>query len=431
MIGNTRKYAQYDEEVCEYTHPSGLKVQIIPKPGYYKKFAMFSVNYGSVDARFIVPGETDVTEVPDGVAHFLEHKLFDQKDGNVLDMFVALGASPNAFTSFTKTSYYFTCTEKFDECFKLLLNFVQNPYLTPESVEKEKGIIGQEIKMYQDNADWVSIMNLFGLMYHTHPIKKEIAGTIETIAKIDADILYKCHKTFYHPSNMVVTVVGDVDPQKVADMVMDLILIKTPSSEIKRVFDTEPLEVSGKSKVQKMTVSAPMFNIGFKDNFSSTNSADKVLHEVAATILKEMIFGLSSELYEELYNLGLINQSFSADYDMDTSFAMATVGGKSPNPDAVKNHIISKIIHFKNDGLNQEDFTRIRNSSAGKFLKKFNSVEFLGKMSSSAYFQGVDIFDYFDAYGKITFEDILPVFNDIYIESRMSISIVIPDKEES
>ena len=211
MNYKTRKFENLGETLYEYDHASGLKVFFVHKPGYNKKTAMFGTNYGSIDNIFKVQGNEKTIRVPDGVAHFLEHKLFEQKDGNMLDKFSRLGSSPNAFTSFDQTVFYFSCTDLFDENFKMLLDYVQHPWLTDENVEKEKGIIGQEIRMYEDNPDWRVFFNLLGCLYVNHPVKLEIAGSVESISKIDKELLYDCYNTFYTPSNMVVVAVGDLN----------------------------------------------------------------------------------------------------------------------------------------------------------------------------------------------------------------------------
>jgi predicted Zn-dependent peptidase len=193
------EFSRIQEKVYEYEHSSGLKAFVIPKEGYNKVYSTFATYYGSINNCFIAPGEKSETKVPDGIAHFLEHKLFEQEDGSVMDKFSKIGAQSNAYTSSTQTVYLFSCTDKFDENFKLLLKFVQNPYLTDENVEKEKGIIAQEIRMYEDNADWRVFFNLLNALYVNHPVKIDIAGTVDSISKITKDALHKCYNTFYHP----------------------------------------------------------------------------------------------------------------------------------------------------------------------------------------------------------------------------------------
>ncbi|MFZ5989596.1 MAG: EF-P 5-aminopentanol modification-associated protein YfmH, partial [Bacillota bacterium] len=264
------EYRNIDEVMYMHEHESGLKSFVVPKRGYSKKYATFATHYGSINNEFVVPGESTATKVPDGIAHFLEHKLFEQKDGSVMDKFSKLGSNPNAYTSFAQTVYLFSCTDRFDENFDLLLNFVQNPYITEESVEKEKDIIGQEIRMYDDNAGWRVFFNLLDAFYEKNPVKIDIAGSIESIGRINKDVLYKCYNTFYHPSNMVVLVVGDVEPDKVFTQIEKNIAINKSNPEIKRLFPDEPDRINKNYIEQSLAVAMPLFQMGFKDvNFKS------------------------------------------------------------------------------------------------------------------------------------------------------------------
>jgi predicted Zn-dependent peptidase len=294
MKVNIEEYNKINEVVHSYEHGSGLKIFVIPKKGYSKKYATFATNYGSINSQFIAPGDTEVTKVPEGVAHFLEHKLFEQKDGSVMDKFSELGSNPNAYTGFNQTVYLFSCTDKFTENFELLLDFVQNPYITEESVEKEKGIITQEIKMYQDDAGWRSFFNLLGAFYKNNPVKLDIAGTVDSISKIDKNILYKCYNTFYHPSNMIILVVGDVQPNEVFKQVEKNINIKTPASNIKRIFPERDEKINKNLVEQKLQVSTPLFQMGFMDNVTGIEGIEFLKREVAIKILLEMIMGKSS-----------------------------------------------------------------------------------------------------------------------------------------
>lgn len=306
----TIAYKELNEVIHVYEHESGLKAFVIPKKGYSKKYATFATHYGSINNEFVVPGEIESTRVPDGVAHFLEHKLFEQKGGSVMDKFSALGSSPNAYTGFNQTVYLFSCTDGFEENFKLLLDFVQNPYITEESVEKEKGIIGQEIKMYEDDANWRSFFNLLGAFYKNNPVRIDIAGTVDTISKIDKDVLYKCYNTFYHLSNMAILVVGDVDVGKVFEMVEKGLQVSQTRPEIKRIFPTE-IETIHKAYVeQSLAVSTPLFQMGFRDDKLHTRGKEGAKREIAIKLLLELIIGKSSKLYNQMYAEGLINSTF-------------------------------------------------------------------------------------------------------------------------
>lgn len=432
------RYENIDEELVKFTHSSGLKVYVLPKKGYYKKFAAFGTNYGSVDSEFFIPGETKATKVPDGIAHFLEHKLFEQKDGNVMDKFSALGASPNAYTSFNQTVYWFTCTEKFDECFKLLLEYVQNPYITPESVEREKGIIGQEIKMYEDNPGWRVYFNLLNAMFKVHPAKKDIAGTVESIADIDKDILYKCFNTFYHPSNMVVIVGGDIDEKEVFESVEKFIQKKEPIDDIKRIYPKEPDEINQHYIEEAMEVSTPIFYMGFKDKRGSESkdetlaSKDLAKRESAIKIIQEMIFGKSSKIFNLLYSKGLVDGSFGYDYTIEKDYSYSMLGGESKNPQEVKDIIVEEIRKLKDGDFNDADFEMTKKMMKGRFVRNLNSVEKPCRAFMSTYFKGINVFDYYDLYTNIDFEYTKNVFVDHFAEDMLAMSVVKPfSKKES
>ncbi len=424
MKFETIEYNKYDEKLYKYEHSSGLKCIVVPKKGYSKKYATFSTQYGSVDNEFIIPGEKDKTRVPDGIAHFLEHKLFEQKDGSVMDKFSALGSRPNAYTSFNQTVYLFSCTDLFKENFDLLLNFVQNPYITEESVEREKGIIGQEINMYRDNPGWRVSFNLLEALYEKHPVKLDIAGSIESISKITKETLYKCYETFYHPSNMVVTVVGDVDQNQVFEQIEKNIQSTKKVSEIKRIFPDESEGLNKKYVEQKMPVSTPLFYIGFKDDSFKLQGTEILKYTVAIKLLLSMIIGKSSELYSELYDKGLINSTFETDFSLENSYAYSMLGGESINPEAVKDLLVKEIRRLQDNGLEPNVFERLQKSSKGRFLRQLNSVESISRTFLSLYFKGVTMFDYFNVYDTISFDYITDVFYKHFDIEKMALSVV-------
>ncbi|MCX7749693.1 MAG: insulinase family protein [Clostridia bacterium] len=422
----TIEYKKINEVMHVYEHKSGLKAFVIPKKGYSKKYATFATHYGSINNEFTSPGDTESTKVPDGIAHFLEHKLFEQKDGSVMDKFAVLGSSPNAYTSFNQTVYLFSCTDKFDENFELLLDYVQNPYLTDESVEKEKGIIGQEIKMYQDDPGWRVFFNLLDGFYEKNPVKIDIAGTIPSISQINKEILYKCYHTFYHPSNMVILVVGDVDPKEVFEKVEKMIKGEDVKGDIKRIFPEEERKIHKDYIEQKMEVPTPLFQIGFKDVHFNSKGIDCLNREVAMKIILEILVGRSSGLYNALYNEGLINDSFSSDYTIEENYAFSMFGGESENPPKVRDRILEEIEKLKKQGLSKESYERIKKAMNGRFIKRLNSVERISHMFITVYFKDVNIFDYFDVYDKITFDYINEVFRDHFNRDQMVLSVIKP-----
>jgi len=422
----TVEYKKIDEIMHIYEHSSGLRAFVIPKKGYSKKFATFATHYGSINNEFVAPGEKDAIRVPDGIAHFLEHKLFEQKDGSVMDKFSELGASPNAYTSFNQTFYLFSCTDKFRENFELLLNFVQNPYITDESVEKEKGIIGQEIKMYQDDPGWRSFFNLLGAFYKNNPVKIDIAGTIDSISRIDRETLYKCYNTFYHPSNMVICVVGDVEPEEVFGQVEALIRSTGSRPEIKRIFPEDGKELNKNYVEQKLAVATPLFQMGFKDTMFDSKGIECLKREVAIKILLEMIMGKSSQLYNQLYSEGLINSTFEFDYTIEENYSFSIFGGESSDPSKVRDRIGDSIRELRRKGLDRNAYERIKKALKGKFIRQLNSVERISHLFIGVYFKDVNIFDYPDVYDKISFEYINEKFEEHFVLDNLALSVIKP-----
>lgn len=422
----TIDYKGIDEAIHVYEHKSGLKAFVIPKKGYSKKYAAFYTHYGSINNEFIAPGDSTATRVPDGIAHFLEHKLFEQKDGSVMDKFSKMGSNPNAYTSFAQTVYLFSCTERFKENFDLLLEFVQNPYITDESVEKEKDIIGQEIRMYEDNPNWRVFFNLLEALYHNNPVKIDIAGSIESISKINKDILYKCYNTFYHPSNMSILVVGDVEAKEVFASVEKNIKSIDSKADIVRIFPDEPNEVNKDYIEKSLAVSMPLCQLGFKDSNFKSKGIECLEREVAIKILLEMIMGKSSKLYTELYNEGLINGTFDFDYSIEENYAYSALGGESKDPIKLRDRIAGEIESLHKNGLDKNSYDRIRKAMYGKFLKQLNSIERIAHAFVSVYFKEANLFDYVEIYDKISFEYLNKVFNEHFTTKNMALSVIKP-----
>jgi predicted Zn-dependent peptidase len=420
------KYDSINETVYNYRHSSGLMVSIVPKKGFNKMYAAIAVDYGSIDSHFIVPGESEITHVPDGVAHFLEHKLFEQKDGSVMDKFAVLGSSPNAFTSFNQTAYLFSCTENFDQNLNLLLDYVQNPYITEESVEKEKGIISQEIDMYEDNPGWKVYYNLLKSFYKSNSVKKEIAGTRESISKINREILYKCYNTFYHPSNMILTIAGDVNVEEIIESVERLIKTNKAVGKIERIYSIEPKELEREYIEAKMPVAMPITYFGFKENEMLATSNDYMKNEVMLKIAMELLIGRSSDLYNKLYNKGLINSEFSMDYSMERAYSYSIFGGETQNPQVLKEEILSHLDIVRRDGFKEDEFERIRRSMKGKHLKMLDSVDRIVRSLMSNYFKGYNAFDYFAVYDKIDLIQLNQIFLRHYKNDSFAMSVVQP-----
>ena len=285
---------------------NGLTVMIIPKENTNKKYIMWGTNFGSIDNHFIISKIKQEITVPDGVAHFLEHKMFEQKSGiNSLDTLSSIGVDANAYTTNDYTTYLYECNEHFYEALDEFMDYVQNPYYTDENVEKEKGIIAQEIKMYDDHPFWQVYMNAMKCLYKNNPVKLDIAGTVESISEIDKETLYYCYNTFYTPANMLMVVSGDFVPEELIEQIKSR-LIKKENVDVERIYPQEPEEINEKEKIVEMAVNNPLFVIGFKDKVEK-NKEDMVRKHIAIEILLYMLIGKSSSLYQDLYKNNLIN----------------------------------------------------------------------------------------------------------------------------
>ena len=402
---------------------NGLTVMIIPKPGVQKKYVIWGTNYGSNDNKFIVPGEEKVTEVPNGVEHFLEHKLFEQENGtNSLDTLTALGVNANAYTTNDHTAYLFECTDNFYEALDELMDYVQHPYFTDENVEKEKGIIGQEIMMYDDYPDWQVYLNAMKAMYHENPIKIDITGTIETISHIDKEILYKCYKTFYNPSNMALVVAGDFKPEKILQEIKNRLVENENQGEIKRIY-TEEDESIVQEKIEKnFEVSRPLFTIGIKDN---PNKQEEIVKKhIAIEILMNLILGRSSDLYKKLYNEGIISGQPSLDYEFGQTYAHVLITGQSTDPEKVYQEFKIKVRQLKEQGVNEKDFARIKKLIYGGYVKEYNDIQDISRMFLADYFKGINSFDYLEEIEGINIKYLSQILIDIFKEEKMILSVV-------
>lgn len=417
------------EEVYYEKLDNGLDVYFMPKKGFTKKFAVLATNYGSNDLEFIPINQTEKFKVNEGIAHFLEHKMFEQPDGgNAFDKFSKLGASANAYTNFTMTAYLFSCTENFYESLQHLIDYVQTPYFTDENVEKEKGIIEQEIKMYNDDPDWNVYFNCLKAMYSKYPVNIDIAGTVDSIYKITKEELYTCYNTFYNPGNMILFVVGDVDAEKVMEIAKksnhyDVDKLK---NEIERFYPEEPKTVNEKEIVAEFPISMPMFNIGFKDSDVGMKGKELLRKEVITEILLDMILKRGSENFEELYMSGLINDNFGCGFTSQVDYGYTLIGGESNEPRKVKDTIIKYINKYKEDGLSEDDFNRVKKKKMGQFIKYFDSVNFIANNFISYKFKGINLMDYLEVIKQVKFEEVEERLKNHLKEEYCSISIVEP-----
>lgn len=422
-------FTQLKEELFHEKMDNGLEVYILPKSGFNKSFATFTTNYGSIDNHFKPLNETEFSKVPDGIAHFLEHKLFEKEDGDVFQQFSKQGASANAFTSFTRTAYLFSSTSDFDRNLTTLIDFVQDPYFSEKTVEKEKGIIGQEINMYDDNSDWRLYFGTIANMYHRHPVKIDIAGTVESIADITKDMLYECYNTFYHPSNMLLFVVGPVDVEGTMKLIRDNQNDKGYNEQpaVERKFDEEPEIVAKDKEVLRMNVQTPKVMLGIKAINVNQSGLQLLKRELATNIYLEMLFGKSSPLHEELYEEGLIDQSFSYDYTQEQGFGFALIGGDSAKPDELTESLFGILQKSKSGtGLNEESLQRTIKKKIGSFLRSLNSPEYIANQFTRYAFNDMNLFDVVSVLEKLTIEDIREVAKDLISDERITVCQVLP-----
>lgn len=415
------------ETVHHLTLPSGLNVFAMPKRGFSKQYATFATHYGSIDNKFIPPAGDKPVAVPDGIAHFLEHKLFEEEFGNIFDEFAKLGANTNAFTSWTTTNYLFASTENFPQNLELLLDFVQRPYFTDENVEKEKGIIEQEIRMYQDSPHWRGFFNLLGALYEQHPVKIDIAGTVESIRRITPETLLRCYKTFYHPSNMAIFVTGDFEVDQIIEQIASNLAKRNyqPQQPIKRVYPQEPSDIFRPMVKQELAVSRPSVYVGFKDRETGVSGNALLEREIATELIMESVFGKSSPLYNRLYEDGLIDENFATEYLAEASFGASALGGETGDPDKLVAEISRELTRLRKTGLDKAEVERNRKKLLGSFIKGFNSLEFIANNFLSYFFLGASIFDYPHILNALDLERVQARFTEHFDPAKMAVSQIL------
>lgn len=419
------------EEVLAGTHESGLRVVVVRKPGFSRTFGVFTTNYGSIDDRFVDPKTGAAMHVPDGVAHFLEHKMFEDERGDVSDRFSALGAMSNAFTSFTNTSYLFSTSSHELECLDLLLDFVQEPYFTPELVKKEQGIIGQEIRMYDDDPSWRLYFGLLQALFSEHPVRINIAGTEESIARIDPDVLFACHRAFYRPANMVLTLVGAIDPDAATARIdADLALRRdTWGGTAHRRKPFHDAAIRARAATLSMDVARSKLLLGFKEHELSTEGLAVERREIATNLVLELLFGRSSRTYERLYAQGLVDESFSAQYSGEFDFGFAAIGGDTDEPDRLEQELLRATEEFARSGPDRADLDRIRRMSVGRFAGQFNSTESVALGFASASMRDLTPFDSLQLLRAITPDEVHARGKALLDASRCARSVLEPRAE--
>lgn len=421
------EYEQLQETLYHEKMSNGLDVYVLPKKGFNKTYAVFTTKYGSIDNRFVPLGKNEMVHVPDGIAHFLEHKLFEKADGDVFQDFSKQGASANAFTSFTRTAYLFSSTSNVERNLETLIDFVQDPYFTEKTVEKEKGIIGQEINMYDDNPDWRLYFGVIENMYKEHPVRIDIAGTVESISHITKDLLYECYETFYHPSNMLLFIVGPVDPEAIITQVRENQEKKpyTDQPEIKREEVKEQEAVFRKEKEIKMNVQGPKCLVGLKSKNPFKLGKELLKHELSMNLLLEALFGKSSVQYESLYEKGYIDETFSFDFTAEYGFGFAAIGGDTPEPDQLAEDISSMLLRA-GELITAEKIELARKKKIGTFLKALNSPEYIANQFTRYAFLDMSLFDVVTVLEQITLEDVQNVIQEEIAADRLTVCKVVP-----
>lgn len=409
------------EKYFEIDHKSGLKIFIMPKENYSSSYAVFGTKYGSIDTKFKRSDSDEWITVPEGIAHFLEHKLFESEDLDAFARYAKTGASANAYTSFDKTCYLFQCSGNFEASLEILLDFVTHPYFTKETVEKEQGIIGQEITMYYDVAGWMSTFNLLRCLYKNHPVRIDIAGTVESIAQITDKLLYDCYNTFYNLNNMCLAVVGDVTPEQVLG-VCDKMLEKAEPLSIERSFEDEPREIACSYAEYNLAMSMPVFSFGYKEECKELTQDLRKMIEV--NILLEILAGDTSELYNKLFDNGLINTSFSKEYFTGFGYEAIMFDGESVNPQAVADEIKKAVASLKANGIEDNQFENARRSLYGREIMEYNDIDSIANAIISAHFNGYSVFDAMEIYKSVTKEDIEKRLENMMMEEYSALSVV-------
>lgn len=422
-------FDQLQEELYFEKMDNGLSVYILPKKGFNKTYATFTTKYGSIDNHFKEPGAEVYSRVPDGIAHFLEHKLFEKEDGDVFQQFSKQGAAANAFTSFTRTAYLFSSTTDVQKNLETLIDFVQEPYFSDKSVEKEKGIIGQEITMYDDNADWRLYFGIIENLYHNHPVKIDIAGTVESIAGITKELLYQCYNAFYHPSNMLLFITGPEDPELIMKQVRDNQAKKDFDNrgDISRKFDEEPAGVATKKRTINMHVQTPKCVVGLKASNPTLQGLDLLKQELSINLFLDMTFGKSSDYYEKLYTKGLIDHSFFYDYTQEYGFGFGMVGSDTDEPDLLEEEL-KNILFAARDGevVTEDKLNSVRKKKIGAFLRSLNSPESIANQFTRYAFNDMKLFDVVTVLESLTFEEVNKTVQELINEDRMSVFQILP-----
>ncbi len=417
------EYPRLGERVWRETLPNGLEVIVVRKPYHVRKYAFFAARYGGMDLRFQLEGRRRVT--PAGVAHYLEHKLFESQDGNLMQEMGRSGVDPNAFTAEDMTAYYFSCTDGFYRHLGELLRFVTAPYFTRESVERERGIIAQEIRMTEDDPEWRAYEGMMRCLYGDGPAALPVVGTVESIQSITPQLLYDCHRAFYTPANMVLVCVGDVEPDRAAEIAMEILPAESgpvPAREVEKQNGFIPLR---REAMLEMEVSMPQFMAGFKCPAHLTG--ETLLREgMIGDLACDALFGESSPLYTQLYGQGLINSSLGGGFDQLPGACQLYVGGDAREPRRVLDEILAEARRLGEQGIPEDFFRQIRRAAYGGMLRGLNSFEGIAGSLAEGRFDGYDYFRFPEIFGTVTKQDVEAFLREHITPEHAAISLVVP-----
>ncbi|NLT08605.1 MAG: insulinase family protein [Ruminococcus sp.] len=402
-------------------HSSGLEIFICEMPGFSSVEALFGTKYGSVNTMFKMRDDKEYTVVPEGIAHFLEHKLFENEDCDVFELYAKTGASGNAFTSFDKTCYLFSCSKNYEESLRILLDFVQKPYFTQATVDKEQGIIGQEIKMTNDNPEWRVFFNMLRCLYHNNPVKIDIAGTVESIAQIDADLLYKCYYTFYNLNNMVLSIAGNISADEVLK-ICDECLKPCEDKGLETVFPDEPDEIVMPEIHETQPVGTPIFHIGYKCRVCT--GQERLKKSMAASLAASILTDASSDMYKKLLDEGVINSNFGMEVFDGDGFFVVIFSGESSDPARVRDALTAEIERIVKEGVDEKTFQRIKKSTYGMLVRELNNVEAVANLLINSKMDGVGPYDAISVLSHMNSSQVHEFMRDELVSERMVMSVI-------
>lgn len=402
-------------------HKSGLDIYISEMNGFSSIEALFGTKYGSVNTMFRQREDEDYTVVPEGIAHFLEHKLFENEECGVFELYAKTGANGNAYTSFDKTCYLFSCSKNYQENLRILLDFVQKPFFTQESVEKELGIIGQEIRMTNDNPDWRVLFNMLRCMYHSHPVRTDIAGTEESISQITPELLYKCYDSFYNLNNMVLSIAGNISADEVL-AICDECLRPCEDKGLELVFPDEPDTIVSSEYREKLNVGASVFYLGWKCRPCS--GLERLKKTIAASMAGEFLTNVSSEMYQRLLKEGVINSTFVYEVFCGDGFFTLIISGESDDPDRIREELIHESERLVREGLPEKDFRRFQKGMYASLIREMNNVEMVANSMLGAHMDGLSPFDTIDRLTDVTADDVIDFIKSELTTDKMVLSVI-------